>query len=301
MPLLIALLLVAACGATQAPEDRAATWRSPPIIDSHVHLAFWPVGDELAATGIGAVVDLAAPESAMRTLARDLTVATSGPMLTAPGGYPLDSWGADGYGIGCADAACVESAIARIAERGGRVVKLALDPGGLPDELAPIAVAAAHARDMKVAVHALSDAAAARAAAAGADVLAHTPVEPLSPATISAWRDRAVISTLAAFGGSAPAISNLRALRDAGATVLYGTDLGNLRDAGPSESEVELLARAGLGDAAIADAMTTVPAAYWGLTFDPGASYLVVDADPRRDARTLLAPREVWLRGRRLR
>jgi hypothetical protein len=283
---------------------QATTWLWPPIIDSHVHLAYWPVAEQLAASGIGAVVDLAGPERAL-PIGGPLPVLASGPMLTSVDGYPLDSWGADGYGIGCADAACVTAAIDRLAGKGVRVIKLALDDHGLDPALIPGAVAAAHAKQLKVAVHALSDRSAALAAAAGVDLLAHTPVEPLRPETVAAWRGRAVISTLAAFGGSDEAIANLRALRAAGATVLYGTDLGNLRDAGPSAREVALLAQAGLDDAASTAAMTTTPAAYWGLplAIAPGndASFLVLDRDPRTDARTLLAPRAIWLRGRRMR
>ena len=292
----------AAAAAAAAPAV-PAPWLWPPVIDSHVHLSYWPVADQLAASGIAAAVDLAAPE--VRTDG-PLHLISSGPMLTSPGGYPLDSWGADGYGLPCADAPCVTAAVAQLARRGARVIKLALDPGGLAPALAPAAVAAAHARHLPVAVHALSDRAARLAADAGADLLAHTPVEPLAPATIAAWRGRAVVSTLAAFGGSPSAVANLRALRAAGATVLYGTDLGNLRDARPSPAELELLRAAGLDDAAITDAMTTAPARYWNLPLGalaPGAeaSLLALDRDPRIDATALLSPRAVWLRGRRLR
>jgi imidazolonepropionase-like amidohydrolase len=60
-----------------------------------------------------------------------------------------------------------------------------------------------------------------------------------------------------------------------------------------------------LDNAAIADAMTTVPAGYWGLPFGiaPGfeASFVVLDGDPRGDITTLLAPRAAWLRGQRVR
>ncbi|TMQ09572.1 MAG: hypothetical protein E6J91_29850 [Deltaproteobacteria bacterium] len=154
-------------------------------------------------------------------------------------------------------------------------------------------------------MHALSNASAALAASAGADILAHTPVEPLAPTTVVAWRGRAVISTLAAFGGTDEAVANLRAHRAAGATVLAGTDMGNLRDDGPSSREVALLAKAGLDDAAIVAAMTTTPAAYWNLPFrtiaaGADASVLVLDRDPRSDAKALLAPREVWLHGVRV-
>jgi hypothetical protein len=298
------VISLAACSApppvTTAP---AAPVRWPPIVDSHVHLAYRPVGEQLAARGVEAVVDLAAPERALPALeagaGAGLYVLAAGPMLTHGGGYPLDAWGEDGFGAGCDDAACVRATIDRLAGEGARVVKLALDDDGLAPALVPIAVEAAHAHHLRVAVHALSDASAARAAAAGADVLAHTPVEPLAPATIAAWRGRAVISTLAAFGGGTAAIANLRALRAAGAIVLYGTDLGNTRDDGPSRDELALLGAAGLDDAAITAAMTTAPLAYWGITVDAG-TYLELAADPRRDASVLLAPRAAYLRGRRV-
>ena len=264
----------------------------PPIIDSHVHLAFDPVGDRLAEHGVLAAVDLGAPE---RTLSAGapIEVRRAGPMLTHPGGYPLDAWGSDGYGIGCADERCIADTIDRLAREGAGVIKLALDDDGLDPKLVPAAVAAAHAHHLKVAVHALSDASAALAARAGVDVLAHTPVEPLSDATVAAWHGRAVISTLAAFGGSDAAVANLRKLRAAGATILYGTDLGNLRVDGPSGDELSLLRAAGLDDAAITAAMTTAPAAFWGITFDPKTTYLELDGDPRRDARVLLHARVV--------
>jgi imidazolonepropionase-like amidohydrolase len=114
-----------------------------------------------------------------------------------------------------------------------------------------------------------------------------------------------VISTLAAFGSPA-AVVNLRKLRAAGATILYGTDLGNLRDAGPSAAEIDLLKEAGLDDAAIVAAMTTTPTRYWGIgdgqiQSGADASFLVLERDPRSEAKTLLSPRSVWLRGRRVR
>jgi hypothetical protein len=291
----LSVIVVAACSAHPAAPVADQHW--PPIVDSHVHLAYWPVADKLAHHGVLAAVDLAAPETTLGA-ASPITVLAAGPMLTHRGGYPLDAWGSAGYGDGCEDERCVTQTIDRLAAHGARVIKLALDEDGLPPALVPVAVAAAHGHGLKVCVHALSDASAAMAAAAGADVLAHTPVEHLSDATVAAWRGHAVISTLAAFGGSDTAVDNLARLRAAGATVLYGTDLGNLRDDGPSADELALLRRAGLDDAAITAAMTTTPIAFWGL--DVTGSYLVLDGDPRRDATVLLHPREVWQRGRHL-
>lgn len=265
--------------------------RSLPVIDSHVHLAYWSVADQLAAHGVEAVVDLAAP-----TVIADssIRVISSGPMLTHPNGYPLDAWGSDGYGIGCADAAAVTAAVDKLAASGAQIIKLAGDEDGLDPSLYPAAVSAAHAHGLKVAIHALSDASATSAAAAGVDILAHTPTEHVS--NPAAWTGRAVISTLAAFGGSQTAIDNLRALRAAGVTVLYGTDLGNTREL-VSSTEISLLKKAGMTDAEITDAMTTTPAAYWHLAF-PADTYLVLDRDPRTDATALAHPTSVYVHGK---
>jgi imidazolonepropionase-like amidohydrolase len=272
----------------------------PSVVDSHVHLSFYPVGDQLAAHGVGAVVDLAAPESTLGAAA-PLTVIASGPMITRPNGYPLDSWGEAGYGIGCDDTACVIAAIDRLAEKGAHVIKLPLDVGGLPRDFLETAVEHAHARKLRVAVHALTAEAAGRAGAAGADILAHTPVEPLSDATVAAWSKGCVISTLAAFGGGPAAIENLRKLRAAGTTVLYGTDLGNLRTTGVSADELRLLRAAGLDDAAITAAMTTTPLAYWELPLEmkagQEATFLMLDGDPRSNADVFLKPHAVFVRG----
>jgi imidazolonepropionase-like amidohydrolase len=270
-------------------------WLAPQIIDSHVHLAYWPVAEELSRRGVAGVVDLAAPVSFLGAPHGGLEVVASGPMITAPGGYPLSSWGEDGYGLPCASAEEAARAVEELHRRGARLIKI---PFGAAPELAPDAVRAAidraHALGLKVAVHALGDDAARRAAEAGADVLAHTPTEPLSAATVALWRDRAVISTLSAFGGAS--VENLARLRAAGARVLYGTDLGNTRDAGISARELRLLGEAGLAAPAILAAATTAPAAFWGMddlgAIAPGraARLLVLDADPLADPAALASP-----------
>ncbi|MBM4368929.1 MAG: amidohydrolase family protein, partial [Deltaproteobacteria bacterium] len=142
---------------------------------------------------------------------------------------------------------------------------------------------------------------------AGADALAHTPTSPLSAATLALWSGRAVISTLDAFGGSATAVANLRALRGAGATVLYGTDFGNSRDAGIASAEIVLLLEAGLSGEEILAAGTSAPADYWGFStlgrvaVGHDASFLVLDRDPRVDPLVLAEPAQVWIRGERVR
>lgn len=299
-------VVVAGTGGTSV--DVAGRWLVPAFIDDHVHLAYLPEADELADGGIAAAVDLAAPLSFLAESHAPLRVLAAGPMVTAPGGYPLNAWGADGYGLGCDSVAACEAVVDQVVAAGAAVVKVPLagDPELDDAELAAV-VARAHAAGRKVAVHALSDDAAARAAAAGADLLAHTPVEALSAETVAAWSGKAVVSTLAAFGGSESAVANLAALRAAGATVLYGTDFGNTQSAGIQADELTLLQEAGLDGAAILAAGTSTPAAYWGWSDLGGlgegkeASFLVLDADPTVDPSTLTRPVQVWLRGVRRR
>jgi len=230
----------------------------PAVVDAHVHLA---VADGAAAVlpsaGVAAVLDLGAPLDAVPfTGALPLRVVHAGPMLTAPRGYPTQSWGANGFGLPVATAAEAREAVARIAGREARFLKLAFDPrfALLEVDVARAAAEEAHRRGMMVAAHALEAESVRRALEAGCDVLAHTPREELPSDLLSRLAGKWVISTLRAFD-VAPA--RLRALREAGMRVAYGTDLGNEGtvpriDAG----ELSLLAEAGVDPlrAATADA-----------------------------------------------
>ncbi|MEQ1503334.1 MAG: amidohydrolase family protein [Myxococcota bacterium] len=283
----------------------------PAFVDSHVHLSYWAVGPELADRGVAAAVDLGAPLQSLGARGtRGPRIVASGPMITAVRGYPLygsdgsPSWGADGYGLPCADAAAARAAVLRLADAGAGVIKVPCEAPTLPDDAIRAAVDAAHGRGLVVVAHALTDAAASRAADLGIDGLAHTPTEPLTGATVAKWKAKFVIATLRAFGGAPATVDNLRRLRAAGATVLYGTDLGNTRDAGIDAEELRLLGEAGLDGAAILAAGTTTPARIWHLddlgaiAVGRAASFLVLAADPTLDPSTLARPRAVWLDGR---
>ncbi len=286
--------------------DVTSHWLAPAFIDSHVHLVYDPRPSELARGGIAGVVDLAAPLSVFETDWGVLRAVRSGPMVTAVGGYPTTGWGSNGYGLECADAAEAEAAVDELVARGAGVIKLPVTGGAQLDDAAlAAAVARARVHGVPVVSHALGDSEATRAAQAGADVLAHTPTGALGHDAVALWGDRTVISTLRAFGSGATAVSNLGALHEAGATVLYGTDFGNSRTAAIDAAELRLLQDAGLSGAEILAAGTSVPAAYWGLddlgSLEPGkaASLLVLSADPLLDPSTLGSPAAVYLDGLR--
>jgi imidazolonepropionase-like amidohydrolase len=290
-----------------ATIDVTGAWLAPAAIDSHVHLADLPEGDELARGGVAAAVDLAAPTSFLAEDHAPLRVVAAGPMITAESGYPTEGWGSDGYGLEVTTAAEATAAVDTLHALGARVVKLPLAGGPTLDDTAfSAAIDRAHALGEPVVSHALGDTEAARAAALGVDVLAHTPTEPLSAEGAAAWSGRAVISTLGAFGGRATTLANLAALRDAGATVLYGTDFGNTRTAGIDAREVALLVDAGLSPSEVLTAMTSAPAAFWGLdmlgslTTGKAASLLVLPDDPLVDPTVMAEPTAVYLDGVRI-
>lgn len=296
-----------------APEDLPridieGRFVCPPVIDSHVHLNYLPVAEDLAHGGVLGAVDLGAPVSFLDSLPTELDVMAAGPMITGNKGYPTRSWGSDGYGLECGDADCGRKAVQQLHDAGARVIKVPFTGAAardLDDETLTAVIEKAHALGLKVAVHALDDATARRAADAGADLLAHTPVSPLSESTVKAWSDRAVITTLGAFGRREAALKNLAALHEAGATLLYGTDLGNARVRGVDRYELELMRDIGLPEKVIYAAATTSPASYWGFDFalkaGAPASFLVLDGNPTLRSTALVAPEQVWRQGKRLR
>src|SRR5206468_4851902 len=91
--------------------DVTGRYLAPAFIDSHVHLAYLPMAPEMVAGGVVAAVDLAAPESFLSEDHAPMKLLASGPMITAPGGYPLDSWGSNGFGLGCSDATSCADAV----------------------------------------------------------------------------------------------------------------------------------------------------------------------------------------------
>lgn len=277
----------------------------PAFIDSHVHLAYLPQAAELAAGGIVAAVDMAAPLDFLAHPPALPHLLLSGPMITAPAGYPTQGWGQNGYGLECANQTEAIQAVDRLASAGAKLIKLPL--AGAPELDASTRAAVvqeAHRLGLKVASHALTDTAVQEAAAANIDILAHTPTSLLSEASLQAWAGKAVVSTLAAFGGSPSAQANLLALTQQGARLLYGTDFGNTRNLGIDPNEISLLQSAGFSAEAILAAGTTSPASYWGFT-DLGsiapqkeASLLILETDPRLHPETLATPVAVILAGK---
>jgi imidazolonepropionase-like amidohydrolase len=274
----------------------------PAFIDAHVHLAVGgdphTIAREQIRRGVIAVLDLGAPERLLPMRHPPLRIRFSGPLLTAPGGYPTASWGRNGEGLEVATADEARRAVQRLAAAEARFVKLALDARFPLLEPAVAAAAAAEGRrlGLLVAAHALEADSVRRALDAGADVLAHTPRDPLPDDLLARMRGKWVVSTLRAF---AVAPERLRSLHQAGARVVYGTDLGNEGTApGIDAGELALLEGAGVDPISAA---TSEAAALLGLrdvgrlTVGASASVLAVRSLRPQD---LARPEWVMIDGR---
>lgn len=275
-------LVVDAPNATAFVVD--AAWVGPALHDAHVHLAFGTV-EEMRRGGVATMRDLGAPPALAREVRGD-GVTVAGPLLTAPGGYPSNSWGAAGFARFVADP---EDARRAVRELDADVVKVALEPAGgqpvMDGETVRAIVDAAHDRGLSVTAHALSEPMVLRALDAGVDELCHTPCEPLSEHAVEriAAAGVTVVSTIETLGGAAPA--NAKALHEAGVPLVYGTDLGNAGTRpGVDVRELRRLADTGLGMAgALAAATRPVRAG-------ERARLVLLDADPVVDDTTWERP-----------
>ncbi|MCW2529688.1 MAG: hypothetical protein JWM76_4548 [Pseudonocardiales bacterium] len=240
------------------------SWITPGIVDAHVHLAFGGLAGSLAG-GLVGLRDLGAPvgrahewRSGHRAVRAHLPfVAVSGPILTARGGYPSRSWGRDGFSLAVDSPAQARAAVHQLATEGVDLIKVALEPESGRPVPGPATVRAivdtAHAAGLPVTAHALTVEMVGRALDAGADELAHTPIERLTDELIARIADAgvAVVSTLQTFfadGFGRAAAANAAALVTAGVELRYGTDLGNTGTRpGVDPRELDRLAEAGLG------------------------------------------------------
>ncbi len=234
------------------------------------------------------------------------------------------------------EAASAEEAtaiIARELDDGAGVVKLFTGSWARPDAIVvmPVdvvraAVAVAHRRGNLVIAHPSNSAGARAAIEGGVDFLAHTfgteldgrPWDRALPSRMSA-RGMSLIPTLKLFSyelrrANLPsaviervtrnAREQLRAFRQLGGQVLFGTDVGYLTDDDPTDEYVAMQ-DAGLRYPAILATLTTAPAARFGgakrtgrLARGMAADVVVADGRPDRDIRALSRVRHVLRNGR---
>lgn len=241
-----------------------------------------------------------------------------GPFILTTGAA-FDPEGANHIGLELPEIATPAEARARVRERAGQgvdAVKLmtgSLSPDSIvimPLPVARAAVETAHAAGLPVMAHPSNEAGVRVALEAGVDVLAHVFATNVPPdwdrSLVDRLVDRAValIPTLAIFGTSPVAQSQLQRFHELGGNVLFGTDLGYSTDPDPS-SEYWLMQRAGMTPRDILASLTTAPARFFGLEGETGriapgfgADLVVLDGNPLDDATALARVRYVLRDGR---
>lgn len=288
-------------------------WIGPGIVDAHVHQAF-AARPEVLGPGLVGVRDLGAPLERALEWQRSGAVSVSGPILTAPDGYPSQTWGRDGFSVSVAGPADAPAAVRQLAEVGVDVIKVALEPGPGSPVPAPATVHAvvdcAHGLGLPVVAHALSLDMVRRALDAAVDELAHTPTDRLPDDDVEriAAAGISVVSTLHTFfagGDGRAAAANAADLVSAGVVLRYGTDLGNAGTTpGVDPRELDRLADTGLGRRGALLAATLHSAAAPGMRGQNGllrvgdlANLVVLSADPELEPAVWRCPVATFIGG----
>jgi imidazolonepropionase-like amidohydrolase len=219
----------------------------PGFIDLHAHLRLGQVPPEVVLRhGLTTIRETGGPLAPPSGGDGRLRVLAAGPILTAPGGYPVPVFG-PGAGLEVPDVPAARTAVGQLAAGGAAFIKIALEPGGSPGapwtggpaypppwpimslEVARAIVDEAHAHGLIVSVHLSGPEGAALALDAGVDEWAHVPCDPISRDLVAraAAAGVRVVSTLDTLSHCTGVAGNARQLAEAGVPLLYGTDLAH--------------------------------------------------------------------------
>ncbi|MFQ6330396.1 amidohydrolase family protein [Nocardia sp. CWNU-33] len=220
----------------------------PGFIDLHAHVLLDRTPpDTVLRHGITTVRDTGGP--LVRPSGGDgrLRVLAAGPILTAPGGYPIPVFGKD-VALEVPDIATARAAVGQLVDGGAALIKIGLEPGGsagapwtahetttpppwplLSREVVAAIVAEAHANGLIVSAHLSGPVGAELALDAGVDEWAHVPCDLLPDALIAraAAADVRVLGTLDTQSRTTGVFQNAVRLVEAGVRLLYGTDLAH--------------------------------------------------------------------------
>lgn len=297
----------------------------PGLIDAHVHLTIAGQPRENAErtlrAGFTTVADLGSANGAGVQLKRLIAAdSVPGPSMIAGGSWIGGRGGVCEFGgatiQGPAEAkARAEKDLSAGADLlkvcvSGWIDDAAIHPDSVEltrDELAAV-VNAARVAGKPVAAHATSRAAVRRSLEAGIRLLAHTPIVDQADAKAIATSGACVATTMTTLlrSDSAAALrASFLRLRNAGVTLILGTDAGVLPH-GKNAEEAMTLASLGMTPLEVLRSATTIAAAclglprYGGLEVGDVADLIAVNGDPMKDLSTLRTPVFVMRRGRRI-
>lgn len=272
----------------------------PGVVDLHVHA----LGQGQLLSLVTTVRDVGASDTALPPAPpqpREPRVLAAGPLITAPGGYPIPVHGDEvGHVVRSPDDA--RAYVRSLADRGAAVIKVSLQFGFPVITLATLRaiVAEAHEHDLRVTAHVGESRGTRMALEAGVDELAHMSCER-DPALLRelAAAQIEVVGTLHVLRqyGCTVALENARTFVAAGGTLLYGSDYGNPGiPTGLDIAELELLHEAGLSLLEVLAAATSRAGDVTGvegagrLLARSPADVVAIAGDPTRDLAALSEP-----------
>jgi imidazolonepropionase-like amidohydrolase len=235
----------------------------PGFIESHAHITFQNVNKDIVLEhGITTVQDTGGPLMAVEGGLGKLRLLSTGPIIQAPGGYPLNIFGGgdggyDKIGYPVDAVLSAEEVVQHLVDGGATAIKIALEPGGetgapwmqphdgrpvpvtpwamLSEEIVQAIVTKAHALDKRVIVHVGEDSGFERALNAGADEFAHMPCSAIRDDLLQRAVDQGVtfvttVDTLSSCVDASTHMgihSNMMSLASKGAKFIYGSEIAH--------------------------------------------------------------------------
>lgn len=231
----------------------------PGFIESHAHISYQNVDhDTVLRHGITTVRDVGGPIYAPMGGNGELRLLSSGPILQAENGYPLNIFGGDSgfdkVGLVVKTVPEAESAVASLVAQGASVIKISLEPGGesgapwmmqhgetpvpsapwpmLSEEIVKAIVAKARSLNKKVSAHIGENIGAKLALDAGVHEWTHTPCAAIDNDLIQrAITDKvkvvSTIDTLGSCGSGLYANAIGLASKMADGTMIYGAEIAH--------------------------------------------------------------------------
>lgn len=297
------IVSVTAC----APKECGEGFLMPGLIDAHTHMGTMAQVEAMLRNGITATCDVSAPK------------------VLVEESKPLEIISSAGMAMGMV--MNPKGFVEKAAESGARYIKvllfntLSIGKWGLCG-----IVRAAHAKGLKVAVHATEVATMRQAVDAGADILLHVPMKEEFPAELAetiAMKELAIaptfvmMETFAKSGRSGykpehykNAEKAVKLLHESGVKILAATDAnpGSFAPAvayGTSlHREMELLEKAGMTPAEVLASATSKPAEVFGIndlgTVKAGkrASLLLIEGRPDAIIKDTTKIKQIWIDGK---
>ncbi|MDO9104097.1 MAG: amidohydrolase family protein [Methylovulum sp.] len=227
----------------------------PGFIESHAHITFQNVSKAVVLEhGITTAQDTGGPLMAPTGGQGKLRLLSTGPIIQAPGGYPLNIFGGSGgydkIGYPVLSVLEAEEAVQHIVDGGATAIKVALEPGGeagapwmmphdgpvpatpwdMPsEEIVQAIVAKAHALNKRVIAHVGEDDGFERALNSGVDEFAHMPCSTIREDLLQRAVDQGVtfVTTVDTLSSCQGIHGNMMSLAGKGAKFIYGSEIAH--------------------------------------------------------------------------